>query len=277
MRAPRGHHRRGRLRGRRAARSLPGARRGGGPGRRLRGLRVRSEGPAAACRRARSWATSSAVRSSPSAGGAARDDGWKEGAYRRPAAGRVVRHLSPGARPVTSHTARPAPVPRDGERPRGASPSWSWSRPGTRSDCPTGCPATTPCSLNRSPSASTASPAAGVAGDPEALVIGAGGVGLTAAAWARVHGAERVTAVDPDPRPARMPRSGPRRELRAPSASIDDHRARKLRRRDGVRRAPRAHRRRRGRGGPGTRTHRRAPAPATSPSRSSRSPRCSAS
>jgi (R,R)-butanediol dehydrogenase / meso-butanediol dehydrogenase / diacetyl reductase len=34
----------------------------------------------------------------------------------------------------------------------------------------------------------------------DVLVIGAGGVGLTTVAWARALGAERVTAVDPDPR-----------------------------------------------------------------------------
>lgn len=40
--------------------------------------------------------------------------------------------------------------------------------------------------------------AAGIGAGDEVLVIGAGGVGLTAVAWARVRGAERVTAVDPD-------------------------------------------------------------------------------
>ena len=33
----------------------------------------------------------------------------------------------------------------------------------------------------------------------DVLVVGAGGVGLTTIAWARAKGAERVTAVDPDP------------------------------------------------------------------------------
>ncbi|WP_319453950.1 MULTISPECIES: zinc-dependent alcohol dehydrogenase [unclassified Mycobacterium] len=35
--------------------------------------------------------------------------------------------------------------------------------------------------------------------DDEVLIVGAGGVGLTTAAWARAKGAQRITVIDPDP------------------------------------------------------------------------------
>jgi (R,R)-butanediol dehydrogenase / meso-butanediol dehydrogenase / diacetyl reductase len=55
----------------------------------------------------------------------------------------------------------------------------------------------------------------------DVLVVGAGGVGLTTIAWARATGAQRVTAVDPDPRRRESARVMGATDTRASVADAD--------------------------------------------------------